>query len=145
MELKPVQDYTEADLDYNNRDSRVYREHDDASLRDIPLVKDKADNWEGYDTVFIGYPIWWGIAAWPVDTFVKHNDFSGKTVIPFATSASSGLGDSGRQLQQMAGTGRLAGRQAFPVQCVGKYGPAVGSEPESLIEKEGGCELTPNC
>lgn len=88
MELKPAQDYTEADLDYNNRDSRVYREHDDASLRDIPLVKDKADNWEGYDTVFIGYPIWWGIAAWPVDTFVKHNDFSGKTVIPFATSAS---------------------------------------------------------
>ena len=45
MELKPAQDYTEADLDYNNRDSRVYREHDDASLRDIPLVKDKADNW----------------------------------------------------------------------------------------------------
>lgn len=114
MELKPVQDYTEADLDYNNRDSRVYREHDDASLRDIPLVKDKADNWEGYDTVFIGYPIWWGIAAWPVDTFVKHNDFSGKTVIPFATSASSGLGDSGRQLQQMAGTGSWLEGKRFP-------------------------------
>lgn len=114
MELKPAQEYTEADLDYNNRDSRVYREHDDASLRDIPLVKDKADNWEGYDTVFIGYPIWWGIAAWPVDTFVKHNDFSGKTVIPFATSASSGLGDSGRQLQQMAGTGNWLEGKRFP-------------------------------
>ena len=98
MELKPAQDYTEAD----------------ASLRDIPLVKDKADNWEGYDTVFIGYPIWWGIAAWPVDTFVKHNDFSGKTVIPFATSASSGLGDSGRQLQQMAGTGNWLEGKRFP-------------------------------
>ncbi len=61
LELKPANDYTDADLDYNNKDSRVYREHDDASLRDIPLVKDKADNWEGYDTVFIGYPIWWGI------------------------------------------------------------------------------------
>ena len=114
MELKPAQDYTEADLDYNNRDSRVYREHDDASLRDIPLVKDKADNWEGYDTVFIGYPIWWGIAAWPVDTFVKHNDFSGKMVIPFATSASSGLGDSGRQLQQMADTGNWLEGKRFP-------------------------------
>ena len=112
--MKPANDYTDADLDYNNKDSRVYREHDDVSLRDIPLVKDKADNWEGYDTVFIGYPIWWGIAAWPVDTFVKHNDFSGKTVIPFATSASSGLGDSGRQLQQMAGTGSWLEGKRFP-------------------------------
>lgn len=105
MELKPAQDYTEADLDYNNKQSRVYKEHDDPSLRDIALVKDKADNWEGYDTVYIGYPIWWGIAAWPVDNFVKHNDFTGKTVIPFCTSASSGLGESGKLLQQMAGTG----------------------------------------
>ncbi|MCI6750869.1 MAG: flavodoxin, partial [Megasphaera elsdenii] len=55
-----------------------------------------------------------GIAAWPVDTFVKHNDFSGKTVIPFATSASSGLGDSGRQLQQMAGTGSWLEGKRFP-------------------------------
>ena len=114
MELKPVQEYTEADMDYTNNDSRTSRERDDASLRDIPLVKDKADNWESYDTVFIGYPIWWRIAAWPVDTFVKHNDFSGKTVIPFATSASSGLGDSGRQLQQMAGTGNWLEGKRFP-------------------------------
>lgn len=105
MELKPVNEYTDDDLNYRNKESRVYKEHDDASLRDIPLVKDKADNWEGYDTVFIGYPIWWGAAAWPVDNFVKHNDFTGKTVIPFATSYSSGFGDSGKLLQQMAGTG----------------------------------------
>ena len=109
MELKPAQDYTEADLDYNNWDSRVYREHDDASLRDIPLVKDKADNWEGYDTVFIGYPIWWGIAAWPVDTFVKHNDFSGKTVIPFATSASSFM----MILRMRAGFARMSFKSAM--------------------------------
>lgn len=51
------------------------------------------------------YPIWWGIAAWPVDNFVKENDFSGKTVIPFATSASSGMGESGTLLEEMAGTG----------------------------------------
>ena len=52
-----------------------------------------------------GYPIWWGIAAWPVDNFVKGNDFTGKTVIPFCTSSSSGLGDSGNLLEEMAGTG----------------------------------------
>ena len=58
-----------------------------------------------YDTVFIGYPIWWGIAAWPVDTFVEANDFAGKTVIPFCTSSSSGIGDSGELLADLAGTG----------------------------------------
>jgi len=55
--------------------------------------------------VFIGYPIWWGIAAWPVDGFVKANDFTGKTVIPFCTAASSGIGESGELLAEMAGTG----------------------------------------
>lgn len=59
-------------------------------------MKEKVDNWGDYDTVLIGYPIWWGIAAWPVDTLVKANDFSGKTVIPFCTSTSSGLGQSGK-------------------------------------------------
>ena len=114
LELKPANDYTDADLDYNNKDSRIYKEHDDASLRDIPLVKDKVDNWDSYDTVFIGYPIWWGVAAWPVDNFVKHNDFTGKKVIPFCTSVSSGLGDSGKQLQQMAGTGNWFEGKRFP-------------------------------
>ena len=114
MELKPVKEYTEADMDYNNKNSRTTRERDDVSLRDVPLVKDKADNWEGYDTVFIGYPIWWGGAAWPVNNFIKHNDFSGKKVIPFATSASSGLGNSGKDLQQMAGTGNWLEGKRFP-------------------------------
>lgn len=105
MELTPSNPYSEADLDYRNKDSRVSREHDDPSLRDVELVKSKPDNWDSYQTVFIGYPIWWGIAAWPVDTFVKSNDFSGKTVIPFCTSYSSDLGDSVTDLQKMAGTG----------------------------------------
>ncbi len=112
--MKPGNDYPDADLDYKNKDSRIYKEHDDASLRDIPLVKDKVDNWDSYDTVFIGYPIWWGVAAWPVDNFVKHNDFTGKKVIPFCTSVSSGLGDSGKQLQQMAGTGNWFEGKRFP-------------------------------
>ena len=86
-------------------DSRVSREHDDESLRDVDLVSTSVDNWDSYDTVFIGYPIWWGIAAWPVDGFVEANDFTGKAVIPFCTAASSGIGDSGNLLEEMAGTG----------------------------------------
>ena len=63
------------------------------------------ENFEQYSIVFIGYPIWWGDAAWPVYNFVKNNDFTGKTVIPFATSSSSTLGQSGEHLKEMAGTG----------------------------------------
>ena len=104
MKLVPSPDYTEADLDYNDAGSRVSREHDDASLREkIQLQKAVPDNWASYDTVFIGYPIWWGIAAWPVDAFVKANDFTGKTVVTFATAASSPLGNSGKLLAEMAG------------------------------------------
>ena len=96
LELEPAEPYTSADLDYNNADSRVSREHDDETLRDVALKTTTVANWADDDTVYIGYPIWWGIAAWPVDNFVKYNDFSGKTVIPFCTSASSGMGDSGQ-------------------------------------------------
>lgn len=105
FELVPVTPYTSADLSWTTAGSRVNREHDDESLRDIPLVTTTPENFDEYDTVFIGYPIWWGIAAWPVNNFVKNNDFAGKTVIPFATSASSGMGQSGSLLAEMAGTG----------------------------------------
>ena len=70
-----------------------------------PELEESVENLSDYDTVFLGYPIWWGIAAWPVDSFVEANDFTWKTVIPFCTSASSGLGDSGALLAEMAGTG----------------------------------------
>ena len=68
-------------------------------------MADTVENWDEYDVVFIGYPIWWDIAAWPVNDFVKSNDFSGKTVIPFATSANDDIGESGELLEEMAGTG----------------------------------------
>lgn len=84
---------------------QISKEHNDESLRDVKLKTTKVENWEDYDTVLIGYPIWWGIAAWPVDTFVKANDFNGKTVIPFCTSASSGLGQSGKLLEREANSG----------------------------------------
>ena len=105
FELEPEEPYTDDDLNWTGENSRVTQEHEDESLRDVPLVADTVDNWDSYDTVFIGYPIWWGIAAWPVDTFVEANDFTGKTVIPFCTSSSSGLGESGELLSEMAGTG----------------------------------------
>ncbi|MFR7985744.1 MAG: flavodoxin [Clostridia bacterium] len=113
FELEPADPYTDADLNYSDDSSRVVREHDNPDERNVELVADTVDNWDEYDTVFIGYPIWWGIAAWPVDTFIEANDFTGKTVIPFCTSASSGLGESGQLLEEMAGTGNWLEGQRF--------------------------------
>ena len=105
FEIVPTDEYTSEDLNWNDQNSRVTREYEDESLRDIELESTSVDNWYDYDTVLIGYPIWWGIAAWPVDTFVKANDFNGKTVIPFCTSSSSGLGQSGELLAEEANGG----------------------------------------
>lgn len=106
FEIEPKEPYSDDDLNWTNDNSRVTREHENESERNVELVSTTVDNWDSYDTVFIGYPIWWGIAAWPVDNFVKENNFDGKTVIPFCTSASSGLGESGKLLAQMAETGK---------------------------------------
>lgn len=113
FEIVPTEVYTSEDLNWTNSDSRVSREHDDESLRDVPLTTTEVPDWDSYDTVFIGYPIWWGIAAWPVDTFVKNNDFTGKTVIPFATSSSSGMGQSGTLLEEIANGGTWQSGQRF--------------------------------
>lgn len=113
FEIVPTEPYTDDDLDWTDDNSRVTREHEDESLRDVPLTTTEVPDWDSYDTVFIGYPIWWGIAAWPVDTFVKNNDFTGKTLIPFATSSSSGMGQSGSLLADMAGTGEWQEGQRF--------------------------------
>lgn len=113
FEIVPTEVYTSDDLNWTNSDSRVSKEHDDETLREVPLTTTEVPNWDSYDTVFIGYPIWWGIAAWPVDGFVKANDFTGKTVIPFATSSSSGMGQSGSLLAEMAGTGNWQEGQRF--------------------------------
>lgn len=113
FEIQPAEPYTDDDLNWTDDNSRVTREHEDESLRDVELVADTADNWDQYNTVFIGYPIWWGIAAWPVDTFVEANDFTGKTVIPFCTSSSSGIGQSGQLLADLASTGDWQEGQRF--------------------------------
>lgn len=113
FELEPVEPYSDADLNWTDDDSRVSREHENEDERDVPLVSATVENWSDYDTVFIGYPIWWGIAAWAVNEFIETNDFTGKTVIPFATSASSGMGESGQLLEEMAGTGDWQEGQRF--------------------------------
>jgi flavodoxin len=105
FEIVPMVEYSSADLDWTDDNSRVVYEYNNPDERNVELVETEVADWDSYDTVFIGYPIWWGIAAWPTDSFVKANDFTGKTVIPFCTSSSSGLGDSGNLLAEEAGTG----------------------------------------
>ena len=113
FEIEPVDTYTSDDLNWSNENSRVSKEHNDESLRDVKLKNTSVSNWDEYDTILIGYPIWWGIAAWPVDNFVKENDFTNKTVIPFCTSASSGLGQSGKLLEKEAGSGNWKTGERF--------------------------------
>ena len=113
FEITPADPYTADDLNWTDPDSRVVYEYENPDARDIALATDTPENWEDYDTVFIGYPIWWGVAAWPVSSFVAANDFTGKTVIPFCTSSSSGLGESGDLLEELAGTGAWLEGQRF--------------------------------
>ncbi len=105
FELKPVEPYSEQDLDWRDADSRVCMERDDPEAKEVALVFAQVPDWDSYTTVFVGYPLWWGNAAWPVNGFISANDFTGKTVIPFCTSASSGIGDSAALLSEMAGAG----------------------------------------
>lgn len=98
FEIQPAEPYYDEDLDWTDNDSRVTREHNNESEREMELVQYTPDNWSEYDTIILGYPIWWGIAAWPVDAFLRSNIFADKTVIPFATSHSSPLGGSDRLL-----------------------------------------------
>lgn len=74
--IQPAQPYTSEDLDYNDPDSRVSKEHADPSLQDVALAQDTPDDWASYDTVLIGYPIWWGEAAYPLASFARANDFT---------------------------------------------------------------------
>lgn len=111
--LEPVEPYSSDDLDWTDENSRVTREHDNEEERNVELVAATVEDWESYDTVFIGYPIWWHIAAWPVNGFVEANDFTGKTVIPFCTSSSSELGESGELLAEAAGTGNWLEGERF--------------------------------
>lgn len=112
--IMPEQPYSAEDLAWTDENSRVSKEHADPALQDVALLQDTPDNWDSYETVIIGYPIWWGQAAYPVASFVKANDFAGKTVIPFCTSASSDIGDSAQNLADLAKGGEWMGGMRFP-------------------------------
>lgn len=98
-EIVPEDPYTDADLNYNDNNSRTTIEMNDESSR--PAINGTVDNMDQYDVVFVGYPIWWGKAPKIMRTFVESYDFSGKTVIPFCTSASSGIGSSASDLEEL--------------------------------------------
>ena len=96
-EITPEQSYTDEDLDYGNSGSRSSVEMNDPSAR--PAISGSVENMEQYDVVFIGYPIWWGEAPRIMSTFIESYDFSGKTLVAFCTSASSGFGSSDSALR----------------------------------------------
>ena len=99
-EIVPSKPYTTEDLNYNNRKSRASKENNDASAR--PEISADIAGWDSYDTVFLGYPIWFGKAPKILYTFVETHDFQGKKVIPFCTSGSSGIGSSAKDLAALA-------------------------------------------
>lgn len=95
--IEPMVPYTNEDLDWRNKSSRSSIEMADKTSR--PAVKRKRDNIEDYDTIFVGFPIWWYIAPTIINTFLECYDLTGKTIIPFATSGGSDMGDTNKYLQ----------------------------------------------
>ena len=109
-EIVPEDPYTDADLNYNDNNSRTTIEMNDPSAR--PAISGSIENMEQYDIVFIGYPIWWGEAPRIVSTFMESYDFSGKTIVPFCTSGGSGIGSSASNLERLtSGATWLDGRR----------------------------------
>lgn len=101
FEIKPVRPYTDADLDWTDKKSRSTIEMNDLSSR--PEIAEKCENMGSYDVVFVGFPIWWYVEPRIIDTFLESYDFSGKTVIPFATSGGSGLGKTAENFKKLLG------------------------------------------
>ena len=114
FEIRPVQPYTDEDLDWTDKKSRSTIEMKDPSSR--PAIAEKLENMGEYDTVFVGFPVWWYVEPRIIDTFLESYDFSGKTVVPFATSGGSGLGKTADNFRKILGknvtvkNGRLLNR-----------------------------------
>ena len=111
FEIKPEQPYTDADLDWRDKQSRSSVEMDDKSSR--PAIASKVADMSKYDVVFVGFPIWWYREPSIIDTFMESYDFSGKTVVPFATSGGSGMGDSGKIMQSLAQQAKVLSGKRF--------------------------------
>ena len=99
FEIVPEVPYTDADLDWRNKESRSSVEMADMNSR--PKIASKVDNMADYDLVFVGFPIWWYREPSIIDTFLESYDFAGKTIVPFATSGGSGMGDSSEIMQAL--------------------------------------------
>ena len=102
-EIVPAEPYSDADLNWNDRNSRSTTEQNDKDVR--PEIGSEDVSLEGYTTVYLGFPIWWGEEPRILDTFVEKYSFEGVTVIPFCTSGSSGIGQSGPNMEALAGSG----------------------------------------
>lgn len=99
-EIEPLEPYTEEDLDGWNDSARGTRESKDRSTR--PAIKGKIDNIEAYDTIYLGFPIWWYTAPTIINTFLESHNTSGKVIIPFATSGGSQIGETEKDLKVSA-------------------------------------------
>lgn len=110
-EIEPKVRYTSADLDWRNKQSRSSVEMNDRSCR--PEINRTVDDMAQYDVVFVGFPVWWYREPSIIDTFMEAYDFSGKTVVPFATSGGSGIGDSAANLQMLAAGAKIATGRRF--------------------------------
>ena len=111
FEIKPETPYTGADLNWQNKNSRSSVEMNDRSSR--PAIAVKAADMPQYDVVFVGFPVWWYREPSIIDTFMESYDFAGKTVIPFATSGGSGLGDSAANMQKLAKGAKVVNGKRF--------------------------------
>ncbi len=111
FEIKPKQPYTEADLDWRNKQSRSSIEMDNPDAR--PEIATKVTDMNKYDIVFVGFPIWWYREPSIIDTFMESYDFAGKTVVPFATSGGSGMGKSGEIMQKLAPKAKVFAGKRF--------------------------------
>lgn len=111
FEIKPEVPYTKADLNWMSKKSRSSVEMSDQSCR--PAIATKVENMVDYDTVFVGFPVWWYREPSIIDTFMETYDFSGKTVVPFCTSGSSGIGESGANMQVLAPGSKVAIGERF--------------------------------
>ena len=113
FEIVPEQIYTDADLNWQDPGSRSSVEMKDRSSR--PAITSKVEDMSQYDVVFVGFPVWWYREPSIIDTFVEAYDFAGKTIVPFATSGSSGIGDSGKNMQSLAKGANVVEGKRFPV------------------------------
>ena len=109
--IEPKIPYTKADLNWMNKNSRSSVEMKDLNSR--PEIAELRDNMDEYDVIFVGFPIWWYVAPTIINTFLESYDLSGKTIIPFATSGGSGMGDTNAKLQQSCKGAKLIEGQVF--------------------------------